>query len=182
MMQLTLNLAHRCGYNVRLVRSILIGSAGLMLLLDLWAAILLTDRYGKMQKLQHDLSAMKESLPEQHLTGKELEQHWQRVRLVNKFLEQMQEKRWIDLLNDLEMLMPDGILLTSFEPGEHDEALVLKGQAESFSVLEQLISGFTRVNGFKDPVLLSHTKLTPGGANYMIGFEIRVRLAGEGVP
>lgn len=183
MIPVRLNLTPQGGFYHQRVRNVLLTAALLMLMLDVWGTVLLTDRSFKLRQVRQDLRGTVERQPAHQLTSsQEFLQQQQRVRLLNELLAQQQEQRWIKLLDRLESLLPGGMLLTSLEPGQRGERLILKGQAGSFGSLEQLLSRLAKDRGFEDPVLVSHTLLLPAGADSMLQFELSVRWLPAGGP
>lgn len=178
MINVTLNLATRPWYNRRLFKGVL---AAIMLLLILLAGsggFMVLQGSRELRRLENEIKLFDKQLTGQRagLSEKDLLLQNQQVEAINSILERRSVQGWVQRLDDLEKLVPDGVALTRIEPDTKGQGLVLNGRSRGFSELQRLIESLAGDSRFQEPVLVSHTTLSTTGQANLLQFVVTVKL------
>lgn len=83
---------------------------------------------------------------------------------------------WLELLNRLEEVVPDGVAITSIDPDQKAQELKIGGAARNFASLRLLLENMERSPDFPDALLLNQKELKVRDKQQGISFEISSRL------
>lgn len=178
MIPLTLNLTTRPWYNRRLVSAILAVSAILLALLAAAGGAMLLDRQQELQQLKSEIRQMEAQVAERMagVSAKEMGEQWQQVAAINGILERHNSQHWLQRLDDLEKLLPDGISLTRIEPDNKGQGLILNGRSRSFIQLQHLLETLAESERFAEPALVTHSMAPSAGQGNQLQFVVTVRM------
>lgn len=178
MISLTLNLATRLWYGRRRLHTVLSATVLFLLLLIIGGGLLVQNNAKDMQRLRNEIRSMDEQLTSQRgtiLSQNELVQFNQKLELVNTLLERRSRQQWVQQLDDIEKLVPNGVVLTRLESdSSKGQGLILNGRCKSFTDLQRLIESLAKSSRFNEPVLVSHTKLQTPGQPDLLQFVVNV--------
>ncbi len=85
---------------------------------------------------------------------------------------------WLLLLDRLEIVVPDGIAMTSIQP-DTGGGVRLTGVGKSFAALRHLVERLEETNYFSDVYLLSNTESKVGTSQKGMSFSISCKVSGK---
>lgn len=177
-MKLTINLATRRYLNYRRLNAWLI--AGLLLLgaLSVWQLRTVGYRLGELARirgLEAAATAGSAALPT--VGEAQLKAQAAKVRFANGIIDR-KAVNWLQLLDYLEEVVPEGVALSRIEPREHDKPLQLAGVASSFAQLRALLENMERSKNFAEVYLLTQSEVKVGLTQHGINFTLACKVAG----
>ncbi len=178
MIPLTLNLATNPWYNRRLVTTVLVTAVVLLVLLAAAGGGMLLKRQQELQQLRGEIRQLDAQLAERMagLPLKELGEHWRQVAAINTVLERHNNQHWVQRLDDLEKLLPDGISFTRIEPDNKGHGLILNGRSRSFAQLQLLLETLAKSGRFAEPTLVTHSVVPSAEQGNQLQFVVAVRM------
>ena len=176
-MRLTINLATRRYLNLRLLNAWLI--AGLLLL----SAPLLFE----VRELAHNQAEMARVRGMSAATGSRAqggpavsEAQWRTLSARIGFANGLIAKKtvnWLQLLDYLEQVVPDGVALTQIQPDQREHLLHLSGAARSFAELRALLENMEQSKNFSEVYLLNQSEAKVGLTQHGIVFAVSCKVA-----
>lgn len=176
-MRLSINLATRPYYNRRRVTALLVAGSLLLAMLFVLGLFRLTDNMRELQHLSREIAQLdarntaNRTAPGAQSTN--LLQ--QRAAVLNTLAARQATHPWLQLLNDLESLVPVGTSLTKLEPGSKGE-LALVGRTRTLGELQRLMENLDKSARFRDTTLVSHNNLHDPELGNLVQFTIKSRI------
>ena len=136
-MKFTINLATKI-YIDRIRLRLILSAATVILFLCLFLNIrTLTANNAESGRLSKDLSAQeaKFSLANKGVPEKEYQALLEKINFANSLIDK-KSYNWLDLLDNLEQVVPDGLAITSIEPDQKGQGVNFSGVARKFSNLQ----------------------------------------------
>ncbi len=181
-----INLATRVYINTGLLRVCTL-AAVLLLAALLFANVSgVASKVGEAKSMERQIAAMDEKFrtANKGMTQKDYGALLARISFANGIIEK-KKYDWLDLFNRLELVVPDGVAVTSLEPDPKTQVLKLVGVARSFKNLRLFLEHLEESKYFTDVYLLSQTEAkfanVPPGANAPAGisFNLSCKVAGK---
>jgi len=176
-MQINVNLATRYYFdNRKLNIAFAVAGAMLLLLLVVFIGVAVAN-LGEIRRLKTEQA----KLDARHgrLVGAVSEKDYQavvaRIGTANAIIEK-KAVNWLQLLNRLEEVVPDGIAVTLIEPDLKTQELKIGGAAKNFAAIRLLLENLERSPHFPDVLLLSHKELKVTEKQLGFSFDISTRL------
>jgi type IV pilus assembly protein PilN len=175
-MQTTINLATRCYYNRRQLKTWLLCILVLVLLLCIPGVRQLIGYQAESKRLSTEISVLDKRLaaPPSGIAPKEFELHSRQMASLNSILAQRRNSRRV-LLDALEQATPTGVAYTSIVPEQKDKTVKLEGRVRNLALLADLLERLGATSGIKAPTLLATEDNqqkgmpgTPGGIKFSI--------------
>jgi type IV pilus assembly protein PilN len=175
-MRFTLNLATRTYINSRQVNLIL-GIVGGVLLVMLagFSYSVITNR-AEQQKLEQDLAAVEARIK---ASGKGISETAYKallgkIKIVNGII-QRKSFNWLGFLDWLEMVVPDGVMVTSLEPSLKEGKLTISGVAKNFATMRKFLENLEDSKFFTDIYLLSQSEAKVDETQKGVSFSVSCR-------
>lgn len=172
-MRFTINLATRTYINSRQVNLILGGIGLLLVALFGWLFLTVAGNRGVERKLGGELAAVEARLKASGtgVTDKEYQALLGRIKSTNGII-QRKAFNWLGFLNWLEMVVPDGVMVTALEPSLKEGKLTISGVARSFQNLRTFLEHLEDSKFFTDIYLLSQTDLKVDETQKGVSFSV----------
>lgn len=176
-MQFKTNLATRSYINTRqlnLVVSVLIA------FLLLWVSLNVKDiayNIGETKRLTKDITALdtKFKATSKGVSEKEYGVLLTKINFANAIIEK-KSFNWVDLLDKLETVMPEGVALSAIEPDPKKQLLKLSGVATNFNNVRQLFENLEASNFFTNVFLENQAEIKVGQSQKGISFAITCKV------
>jgi type IV pilus assembly protein PilN len=169
-MRFTLNLATRTYINSRQVNLILgIVGAVLLIMLAGFSYSVITNR-AEQQKLEQDLVTVEARIK---ASGKGISETAYKallgkIKIVNGIIQRKS-------FNWLEMVVPDGIMVTSLEPSLKEGKLTISGVAKNFATMRKFLENLEDSKFFTDIYLLSQSEAKVDETQKGVSFSVSCR-------
>jgi type IV pilus assembly protein PilN len=176
-MQINVNLATRYYFDKRKL-NIVSAAAGAMLLLLLVVLIgVAVANLGEIRRLKAEQAKLeaRNGRPGVAVSEKDYQAVVARIGSVNSIIDK-KAVNWLQLLDRLEEVVPDGIAVTLIEPDLKTRGLKIGGAARNFAAIRLLLENLERSPHFPDVLLLSHKELKVTERQLGFSFEISTRL------
>lgn len=172
-----INLATKIYINARLLQLCLLAA---ILLLTSFLFINVTNiaaKAGEMKSLATRLAATdeKNKAANNTVSEKEFTTLLGRINFANAIIEKKMYN-WLELLDRLEMVVPDGIAISSLEPNVKGQELKLAGIANSFKNLRTFMERLEDSGYFSDLYLLNQGDAKLGGSTQGISFTLTCKV------
>ena len=177
-MRLSINLATRTYLNNRQLTLCLIGIFCVLLALLSFNIWRITSTIGETDSVKGELTAIeqKASIGRQAVVP---EQDYQRllghIRFANAVIAR-KSFNWVGLLDQLEVVVPDGVALTRIEPDPKSMEVKISGSTLTFSRLRMLLENMEQAKTFSDIYLLSQTGINVGEFQKGLTFSIQCKV------
>jgi type IV pilus assembly protein PilN len=173
-MRLTINLATRRYINLRQLN-------GILLVFFLAAGALALYQAGECTKNAAELTRIRSLIQGTgtreggvRIGDAQLKTQGARIRFANQAIEK-KSVNWLNLLDRLEEVVPDGVTLTQIEP-DSQKLLKLAGAARSFANLRVLMENMERSKNFSEVYLLSQKEAKVGLTQHGITFDLSCKV------
>jgi len=176
-MRLDVNLATRYYFDNRKVNLIIaVAVAALLLLVVVLIGVAVANysEINRLRKEQADLDA-RQKKPVRAVSEKDYQALLPRIGEANTIIGK-KAFNWLEILNRLEEVVPDGIAVTNIEPDRKDGLLKIDGAARNFAALRLLLENMERSPNFPDVLLLNQKELKVGEKQQGISFSLSSRL------
>jgi type IV pilus assembly protein PilN len=175
-MKLTINLATRRYLNLRQLNAFLV--AGLLLLSVLAVLKVREVAYnqaelGRVGKL---LAAPEAKPGSPAVTQAQLQALKGEILFANGLI-QRKSVDWLQLLDHLEEVVPDGVALTEIAPPGRDQLFKISGVTRSFGSLRRLLENLEQSKNFSEVYLLSQSEAKIGQTQEGITFAVVCKVA-----
>ncbi len=172
-----INLATRVYINTRLLKLCTIAAVVLLASLLFVNVSTIASRTVEMKNLAKQIAVMDEKLKtiNKGVSAKEYNALLSRINFANALIEK-KTYNWLALLDNLEIVVPDGVAISSIEPDPRGQALKLAGVARSFKNLRVFLEHLEDSKFFTDVYLASQgdAKLTDN--SQVISFNLTCRV------
>jgi type IV pilus assembly protein PilN len=157
-MKFDANLATKIYLNTRLLKFYLIAAVLLLVVISFINISNIAGRAGEAKRLTAEIAALegKHKASGNGVTEKEYHALIEHIRFANEIIDK-KTYNWLSLLNSIELVVPDGIAITSIEPDTKGKSLKLPGTARSFNHLRVFIERLEDSKFFTDVYLTSHS-------------------------
>lgn len=172
-MRFTLNLATRTYINARQV-NLLLGGVGILLVVLLAALTSTVIRnHGERQKLETELAAIEARITAsgKGVSDKEYQALLARIKVANGII-QRKSFNWLGFLNWLEVVVPDGVMVTSLEPSLKEGKLTISGVARNFQLMRRFMENLEDSKVFSDIYLLSQAEAKVDETQKGVSFSV----------
>ncbi len=176
-MRISVNLATRYYYDNRKINiAMAIAGALLLLLLVILIGVAVANfgEIGRLRKEQAELDA-RQKKPGGTVSEKDYKALLSRIGEANAIIGK-KAVSWLELLNRLEEVVPDGVAITSIDPDQKSQELKIDGAARSFASLRLLLENMERSPNFPNVLLLNQKELKVRDKQQGISFAISSRL------
>lgn len=176
-MRINVNLATRYYYDNRKINIAMAVAGALLLLLLVILIGVAVANYGEIRRLkkeQAELDARQKKLG-RAVSEKDYQALLPRIGEANAIIEK-KAVNWLELLNRLEEVVPDGVAITSIDPDQKSRELKIDGAARSFASLRLFLENMERSPNFPDVLLLNQKELKVRDKQRGISFAISSRL------
>ena len=174
-MRLTINLATRRFINLRQLNAILLAFFLAAGALALYQAGEFTKNAAELTRIRSLIQGTGTLEGGARISDAQLKAQETRIRFANQAI-QKKTVNWLNLLDRLEEVVPDGVTLTLIEP-DSEKPLKLAGAARSFANLRVLMENMERSKNFSEVYLLSQKEAKVGLTQEGITFEISCKVA-----
>jgi type IV pilus assembly protein PilN len=176
-MRYTINLATRTYLDQRLFKKVAYSSIIILLIITAWNVISVSLNWGKQSSINNEIEAIYSKLGAKPggVSDADFTNQKSHIKFYNEIIER-KTKNWLDLLDLLENVTPDGISLSSLAPGKNQEDLKLEGRARSFKSVQQYLEKLESSKNFSNVLLLSHQNLIQGENSRGVQFSISCKV------
>jgi type IV pilus assembly protein PilN len=177
MMRLDLNLATRVYLDRRKV-NLALGGAILLLLILLFAGVaLISSTAGNIERIRRETADLDKRIAGTTgaVSDKELKETLSRIKSVNGIIDR-KTLNWVGLLDRLEVILPDGVSVTSIDPDFSKNMLKLSLVSRNFPLLRRALENMEGSKFFTDVFLLSQSEVTFSETQKGIAFSVSCRL------
>lgn len=176
-MQLKINLATRTYVDTGKANGAL-AIACFFLFLGLFFSIkAIATNAGEMKLVQQNVATL-----EQKEKGKVGEKEYQallaRIGAANTIIAR-KSYNWLQLLDRLETVVPDGVAMTSIQPDPKGRELKLAGVARNFADMRRFMENLEETQFFTDVYLLSNSESKVGASQKGMSFTITCKVSGK---
>jgi type IV pilus assembly protein PilN len=157
-MRFNANLATKIYLNARLLKFYLVAAVLLLVVILFFNISNIAGRAGEAKRLTVEIAALegKRESSGTGVTEKEYRALIEHIRFANEIIDK-KTYNWLSLLDKIEMVVPDGIAITSIMPDTKGKTLKLPGTARSFSHLRVFIERLEDSKFFTDVYLTSQS-------------------------
>jgi type IV pilus assembly protein PilN len=176
-MQINVNLATRYYFdNRKLTIAFAVAGAILLLLLVVFFGVAVAN-FAEIRRLKTEQARLeaRNGRPGVAVSEKDYQAVVARIGTANAIIEK-KAVNWLQLLDRLEEVVPDGIAVTLIEPDLKARELKIGGAARNFAAIRLLLENLERSPHFPDVLLLSHKELKVTEKQLGFSFEISTRL------
>ena len=172
-MRFTLNLATRTYINSRQVNLILGIVGGVLLVVLVGLSSLVVMNRAEQQKLETDLAAVEARIKAsgKGVSEKEYLALLGKIKVVNVII-QRKSFNWLGFLNWLEVVVPDGVMVTSLEPSLKEGKLTISGVARNFQIMRNFLENLEDSKFFTDIYLLSQSEAKVDETQKGVSFSV----------
>jgi len=172
-MRFTLNLATRTYINSPQV-NLIMWSVGIVLIVGLAGlSFRAIQNSGEQQKLQTALAELEARVKAsaKGVSAKEYQALLGRIKAANDIIRR-KSFNWVGFLDRLELVLPDGVMVTSLEPSPNDGTLKISGVAGNFRSMRGFLENLEDSRFFTDVYLLSQTEAKVDETQKGISFSV----------
>ncbi len=175
-MRLTINLATRRYVNQPLLNAWLIAGCLLFGGLLLFQVRELAYNQAELARIR-GLSAAAQSRPHGAPTVSEaqLKALSARIRFANALIEK-KTVNWLNILDSLEEVVPNGVALVQIEPARGEQLLQISGAARSFAELRAFLENMEHSKNFSDVYLVSQSETKVGLTQHGLNFAVTCKV------
>lgn len=176
-MKFTLNLATKTYLDHRRINFSILSAMFLLILLLLWNSITVYGKFSEESGLQSEITAHETTLNSRPagVTENEFKRILDSIVFFNAIIER-KAFNWLNMLDQLELVTPDGVSLSSLVPDPASGELKIAGRAKTFERVTTYLEKLEESGKFRQTLLLSHRELTLGERTRGIEFTISCRM------
>ena len=172
-MRFTVNLATRTYINSRQVNLVLgvVGGILLVVLAGL-SSVVITNR-AEQQKLEQDLASVEARIKAsgKGISDKEFQALLGKIKVVNGII-QRKSFNWLGFLDWLELVVPDGVMVSSLEPSLKEGKLTIVGVARDFQTMRKFLENLEDSKFFTEVYLLTQSEAKVDETQKGISFSV----------
>ena len=172
-MRFTTNLATRTYINSRQVNLVLAGVAFVMVAFAVGLTYLVLVNYGEEQRLRNEVAAVDARVKAsgKGIADKDYQALLGKIKVANAII-QRKSFNWLGFLNWMEVVVPDGVMVTSLEPSLKDGKLKISGVARNFNFMRKFLENLEDSKFFTDIYLLSQTEVKVDETQKGVSFSV----------
>ncbi len=172
-MRFTLNLATRSYIDSRQVNLILGGVAGLFLIILGGLSYYVVLQGAAQQQLEQEqvVADARIKASGKGVSEKEYQALLGRIKTVNSIITR-KSFNWLGFLDWLEVVVPDGVMVTSLEPSLKEGKLTISGVAKNFPTMRKFLENLEDSKFFTDIYLLSQAESKVDETQKGISFSV----------
>jgi type IV pilus assembly protein PilN len=176
-MRFSINLATRIYLDQRLLNQVCVVVLTLLVLMLGWNITRISWNLGEQRKLASEVNTLEGGLNIRPggVTEKDFSRQKTRISFFNEIINR-KGTAWINLLDVVESVTPEGIALAALTPGKKPGELKLDGRARSFATVRQYLEKLEGSKSFSDVLLLSHQELQFGEKGRGVQFSISCKV------
>lgn len=177
-MQFTINLATRTYLDRRLVNRVGFGAAAVLLLLLAFNVNRAAWNFGELRRLRTDIHSYEDRLNSRPngVSEKEYTNLLATIKFYNEIIGR-KSFNWLGLLEQLELVTPEGIALSALTPDKKSGILKIEGRAKSFAQIKTYLDQLENSKVFTSILLLSHSDVAVGERTKGVLFSITCKAA-----
>lgn len=175
-----INLATRIYINTRVLKACSLGAVVLLLFLLFVNISNIAAKTGEIKNLTNQIAAMDEKFKASNkgMTEKEYSSLPARISFANATIEKKMYN-WLELLDKLELVVPDGVAVSSIDPDMKSQALRLSGVARSFKNLRVFMEHLEDSKFFTEVYLLGQSDIKLADATQGISFNLSCKVVSK---
>ncbi len=176
-MRFEINLVTKTYLNLRLLNQISFSVVAMLVLLMGWNIMRISWNYGEQRRLAAEVASLEGSLNARPggVSEKDFTRQRARISFFNDAIDR-KGTAWLNLLDQIESVTPDGISLAALTPGKKNGELKLDGRARSFAAVRQYVEKLEGSKSFSDVLLLSHQEMPVGESGRGVQFSISCKV------
>lgn len=176
-MKFNINLATRTYLDHRRINSALLAAMLVLLLLLLWNIMTVWQKQSAASRLESEIAAHEATLNSRPagITDNEFKRLLNSIVFFNAVIER-KTFNWLNILDQLELVTPEGIALSSLTPDSATGELKIEGRSRNFAQVTSYLEKLEESGKFRETLLLSHRELVLGGGVKGIEFSISCRM------
>jgi type IV pilus assembly protein PilN len=177
-MKFTINLATKVYIDMIRLRVFLSASLVIMVALLYFNIITLSGNITESDRISKDITAQdaKFKSASRGVSEKEYQALLGKISFANSLIDK-KSYNWLSLLDNLELVVPDGLAITSIEPELNGHGLRLAGVARSFSKLQAFMEHLEGSSFFSDVYLSSQSDKKLKDNSQVINFIVSCKVA-----
>ena len=172
-MRFTLNLATRTYINSRQVNLILGVVGGVLLVMLAGFSYRVIMNRAEQQKLEQDLAVVEARIKAsgKGISEKEYQALLGKIKIANGII-QRKSFNWLGFLEWLEVVVPDGVMVTSLEPSLKERKLTISGVARNFQTMRKFLENLEDSKFFTDIYLLAQSEAKVDETQKGVSFSV----------
>lgn len=176
-MRYTINLATRTYLDHRLINRIAFCVIALLLGMLALSVSRLLSNLGEQSRLKTEIASIQSRIGTKPsgISDADFSRQKNRILFYNEIIER-KSMNWINILDLLETVTPEGVALSSFNPGKKQEVWKLEGRAKSFKNVQLYLEKLEASKNFSDVMLLSHQNIDAGEKKRGVQFTISCKV------
>ncbi len=176
-MRFTINLATQTYLDKRLLNQICFSALILMVVLLGWNITRASWNQGEKRQLDTEIASLERRLNNKPkgIADKDLTKQQAKILFYNEIILR-KSVDWLQLLDSIENVTPEGVALASVVPGKKIGELKLDGRARSFLVVRKYLEKLEESQNFTDVLLLSHKELKTGETGRGVQFTLSCKV------
>jgi type IV pilus assembly protein PilN len=177
-MYFSINLVTRTYLDRRLVNRIGAGIGAVLIIMLAWNISRVAWGVGELHRLRTDISAYENRLNSRPngVSEKEYTRLLGSIKFYNEIIGR-KSYNWMGLLEQLELVTPEGIALSSLAPEMKTGDIKIEGRAKSFAQVKQYLEKLEDSKVFTSILLLSHNAVAVGERTKGVQFVISCKAA-----
>lgn len=176
-MRFTINLATQTYLDKRLLNQVCFAVLVLLVVLLAWNITRASWNQGDKRRLDAEIAALEGRLNTRPggVSEKDFSRQQAQIRFYNEIIGR-KSMDWLQLLELIENVTPEGIALAAIAPDSKKGELKLEGRAKSFATVRRYLENLEESSNFKDILLLSHKDLITGETGRGVQFTISCKV------
>lgn len=177
-MDLKINLATRYFFDSRKLALAMVIAFTLAIAITFFSIASFSANAGKEKRLTADVAALKArfTASAKGVSEKEYAELLKRITAANGIIGK-KSLDWLLLLDRLEMVVPDGVVLSAIEPSLKDGTLRISGTAKEFRNLRMLVENLESSPHVSDVYLQSQSETAVGLTQRGVTFSVTCKVA-----
>lgn len=177
-MYFSINLATRTYLDRRLVNRTATGVFAVLIIALVWNIYRAAWNFGELRRLRADITSFESRLSSRP-SGVSEKQYTSLLGDISFYNEIIGRKayNWIGLLEQMELVTPEGIAISSFVPDRKTGELKIEGRAKNFALIKLYLDKLEDSKFFTSILLLSHSEIAAGERSRGIQFSISCKAA-----
>ena len=176
-MDLKINLSTRYFVDTRKLNAALAAAVALLVLIMFFSVQGLASGAGRAKQLEGDLARLQArfAASAKGVSEQEYQGVVRDISVANGILKK-RGLNWLLLLDRLELVVPEGVALSSIEPKPKEGTLTLSGSAREFRNLRAFVENLEAEPRFSDVFLQSQTEIRQGDDQRGVGFTVTCKV------
>lgn len=168
-----INLATRIYINTRLLRICTFSIIFLCTILIFYNVTTIVFKFGEIKSLSSKITAMSDKFKtaSKGVSEKEFSEILAKIEFANSLIDKKMFN-WLSLLDRLEMVVPEGIAISSVEPDAKNQTLKLSGVGRSFRNLRNFMENLEDSKYFTEVYLMNQGNTSLGDGTQGVTFSL----------